>query len=288
MIIIIDGTGEYSDEAYTRSMAAGFCRQIEKRTSGYYHRGPVPDGSDTYKIANDMMNKYLSDGLKPGEDLYLVGHSRGGASVIYIAQQLKLRKIPVRAMFLYDAVDRVIAMGPKEIILSLLTKGPVRTAAILAVRQAGLPDVSTVPENVLFCYHARRDTKDKSISRYFAAGLKAAFDALEQCNNINGFGSIKCNQIKDNLRDLWEQDRKMKYCMRETFMPSEGSIDFGNCATSYQGKSLEEHFLGSHGAIGGAPIIDERAPKLLLDADRAAVASVNAWMTANMIAERLI
>jgi hypothetical protein len=288
MIIIIDGTGDYSDEAYEISMAGGFCKQVAKRSSGYYHRGPVPDGNDTYKIADDMMDTYLSDGLKAGEDLYLVGHSRGGAAVIYIAQQLKLRKIPVRAMFLYDAVDRVVAMGPKELIVSLLTKGLVSTAAILAVKQAGLPDVSTVPENVRFCYHARRDTKDKSISRYFEAGLKDAFDALEQCNKINGFGSVKCNKIKDNLRDLWEQDRKMKYCMRETFMPSEGSIDFGNCGTSYQGKSLEERFLGSHGAIGGAPIVDERAPRLLLDADRAAVASVDAWMTGKMIAEQVL
>jgi hypothetical protein len=41
-------------------------------------------------------------------------------------------------------------------------------------------------------------------------------------------------------------------------------------------------FLGSHGAIGGAPIVDTLAPTLLIDADRAAMASVDAWMSANM------
>ena len=79
------------------------------------------------------------------------------------------------------------------------------------------------------------------------------------------------------------QDSKMKYAMRSTTGQTVNgpAIDFGNCGVKADlpHTLVVKEFLGSHGALGGAPIVDQRAPELLLRSDRAAISSVTAWMS---------
>lgn len=81
----------------------------------------------------------------PRTKIYLVGHSRGGAILIDVANMLNRRHIPVEAMFLFDAVDRS----------SELTGGE-------------------IPSNVGFCYHAMRDPTGNSRGSFGNCGTEAA------------------------------------------------------------------------------------------------------------------
>jgi len=266
MLFVIDGTGETDDAAYRASMSGSFCRQLIKTAGARYFRGPRVDGFNTYSIAEAVLKELLAERKRfPDEDIFLAGHSRGGAGVIRVAQWLDEQpvSVPVRAMFLYDAVDRT----------------------------AGSSNVQTVPKNVRNCYHARRDRK---LASYYDEGMKQARQRYEACLKANGGRPGACALQEKAMHDMELEAAKMKRAMRSTTFVNRnvadgGSMDFGNCGTSgapgchYE----EEYFLGSHGAIGGAPIRDESAPRLLIDSDRAAIASVAAWMGGHQQAEKL-
>jgi len=113
MIFIVDGTGESDDKAYAREMAGGFCKQLETKLKNrsWYRRGPTFWGTETTGIANEVVKAVMDlqcsvSGV--GEKVFLGGHSRGGAAVIFAAHVLKEKGIPIEAMFLFDAVDRTV------------------------------------------------------------------------------------------------------------------------------------------------------------------------------------
>lgn len=275
MIFVIDGTGQADPAAYTREMADGFCARLVRKAKGRYWRGPTLSGWETADIARHVKEAVVQwkGAAAQGEKLFLAGHSRGGAAAIFAAQALKPHGIEIDAMFLFDAVDRTVNFRSAQ----------------------------SIPGNVRMCFHAMRDS---SLAYYYSDGVAAARDKVAQCVGLQAGrrpGAMEslldsllakppmpgeCAEAIRAARRITEQDHKMKIVMRSTTIRSaEGvSIDFGNCGTAAEGQCRlrKQHFLGSHGAIGGAPIVDERAPGLLIDADRAAMASVDAWMSAHM------
>lgn len=275
MIFVIDGTGVADHGAYAREMSKGFCQRLTRKAKGRYWRGPTLSGRETVTIAGHVADAIVAWRARAGarDKLFLAGHSRGGAAAIFVAQALKARQIEVEAMFLFDAVDRTVNFRSAQ----------------------------AVPGNVRHCFHALRDG---SLATYYSEGVRAARDKVARCIGLppgHRPGAMEsqidyllstppvageCAQVIREARQLMEQDNKMKIVMRSSlvFAPEGNSIDFGNCATEAEGQCKLEtkRFLGSHGAIGGAPIVDQQAPRLLIDSDRAAMASVDAWMSAYM------
>jgi pimeloyl-ACP methyl ester carboxylesterase len=275
MMFIVDGTGEDSDELYEKSMAGGFCKQLEKHCRGLYWRGPTLLGTEVPALAAEVTEAVLAWKriARKGSKLFLAGHSRGGAAVIYAAQDLRERGIDVDAMFLFDAVDRVFDW-----------RRPLRKA-------------DEIPGNVRHCVHALRDTS--LAFQYSDAALAARDDVARLAGLPTGRRPSAVEDALDLLmasppnqasfiaavrraRELADQDARMKYVMRSMTMktPAGWTVDFGNCGIDAEPpcKLLSERFLGSHGALGGAPIVDDRAPRGLVESDRAAIASVKSWM----------
>lgn len=275
MIFIIDGTGVADHVAYAKEMSGGFCKRLMYKARGRYWRGPTLSGWHTTDIAGyvtDAIIKWRGTSQRQ-EKLFLAGHSRGGAAAIFVAQALKKNNVEVEAMFLFDAVDRTVNFRSAE----------------------------TIPANVRYCYHALRDP---SLATYYTEGVRMARDAVAKCIGLPTgrrpsmmeatIDSLlakppvpgECQKVIEAARRAIEQDNKMKIVMRSTTLstPEGTSIDFGNCGLKAEGacKLEKEIFLGSHGAIGGAPIVDTLAPALLIDSDRAAMAGVDAWMSAHL------
>lgn len=94
MLFIVDGTGESDDKIYARSNSASFCSQMRSEFGGYYHRGPtIFDRSvSTSSIADEIYDAITNSHRLGREPLYLAGHSRGGAAVIYAAKTLLKKK----------------------------------------------------------------------------------------------------------------------------------------------------------------------------------------------------
>lgn len=286
MIYIVDGTGEWNDDAYEHSMAGGFCRGLQKKTGGHYYRGPTLTGIETPALAAKValnIGKYLAG--HPKEPIFLAGHSRGGAAVIWAASLLSNVHIFVDAMFLFDAVDRTLYNV----------------------------NLTSVTKNVKRCYHAMRDS---SISSYYSDSARLANSKATEAefkynknaliskvvdvvpNSILKHQNINQQLVHEknnaiSLRSkadyLSDQDSKMKTIMRSDLLIQEGSIDFGNCGINGEPgcKFLCKKFFGSHGAIGGAPVI-HGAPDLMIDADRAAMACVDSWMSGHLCREGVL
>ena len=339
MIIIIDGTGDYGRDSYAKAMAGGFCKKVQflagrpsqssEKAKGavLYHRGPGLAGTETYAIADEMLSK-VPRRWDPKEDMYLVGHSRGGAAVIYAAQELEKRGISVRAMVLFDAVDRVLVTN-KALLNTValgMALGPI-PAILSFVTDPGAPDVSTIPLNVKNCYHARRDARAATgIVTYYEQYVTSAKQNRQKVDPKNKAMVAAADLEVERAVQL---DTQMKVRMRAVNKLGDGSIDFGNCGTSFCSIGYkEEFFLGSHGAMGGSPRVSDDDPdlkeindwkaaklanpasesktwdfprgkpsqpgsmpsvsQLLLDPDRAAMASVWSWMSGNMTREGLI
>lgn len=98
MLVLVDGTGSDNDTEYHREMAGSFCRRLEKKCSSRYWRGPVM-GHETVVIADRVVAAVLEWRQGPGarQPLFLVGHSRGGAAVIFAACELKSQNVVVNA-----------------------------------------------------------------------------------------------------------------------------------------------------------------------------------------------
>jgi len=84
------------------------------------------------------------DAIGERRKVFLVGHSRGGGILIHAARILRVRGVPVEAMFLFDAVSR----NP-------------------------LLDAAVIPPNVRYCYHAVRDPRSHSRGSFGNCGSEA-------------------------------------------------------------------------------------------------------------------
>lgn len=110
---IIDGTGEWNNDAYAKSMATSFCKQIDTAlpNNAWYERGPSFEGyrmnergvraAEALRLAHDAGAKRL----------FLAGYSRGAVAAIMAAEALKKAGLPVTGLFLFDPVARHLSEG---------------------------------------------------------------------------------------------------------------------------------------------------------------------------------
>jgi pimeloyl-ACP methyl ester carboxylesterase len=271
MLYLIDGTGEAEDDLYQRDMRNGFLRRMETEYAGIYYRGPTTMNwtISTGSIVKSVVKAILEDERLGREDLYLAGHSRGGYAVLCVAEELAKVK-PVRAMFLFDAVDR--------------TPGPF---------------ARTLPKTIKKAYHATRDPilgsyVDRSVvDRAIAAFIHAyGRDGTAYVDSITPPPNGKCTKEWEAMRRLQEEDLKFRWAVRARYVVFPVwfrlkyncipvSVDFENCLGLEPKTNNPRYefstFMGTHGAIGGAPINDPKAGRLIAG-DAAAMASVWAWM----------
>jgi hypothetical protein len=161
MLICIDGSGPRSDAAYAANMEMSFVRTIylESRLTALddsrsaalpsasvwpslgrgpyklYRRGPDAVGANL--VLPEQLASLVRQLWNNGDrTVFMAGFSRGGAIVINTASILKElktqdgTKIEIEALFLFDAVDRLLYLKAQRI-----------------------------PSNVRHCYHAIRDKK---------------------------------------------------------------------------------------------------------------------------------
>lgn len=138
----IDGTGpgddaEYARDFYTdasRGKLGSFVYRLCQRPGRFYRRGPNAVGYGLSAAVDAGVNFVVSQRRsKPNEPVLLTGYSRGAAGAVVMASRLKDRNIPVRALMLFDCVDRQINM-----------------------------DASVIPNNVGFVQHVIRDPAARS------------------------------------------------------------------------------------------------------------------------------
>lgn len=123
ILVGIDGTGDAiapgkkRDADYDLAFKDSFVSRIcAGKAHALYQRGPVMLGGGLLHAIETGVafivekHKYL-----PKEPVLLTGYSRGATGVVAIAKRLKKRNINVRAMMLFDCVDRHVAVDAYEV-----------------------------------------------------------------------------------------------------------------------------------------------------------------------------
>jgi len=115
ILVGIDGTGgdiapgSSRDERYDATFANSFVKRLcgPSRPNKKYIRGPVLLGGGLMNAISEGHN-YILARRQAGvnEPILLTGYSRGAAGVVVIATRLQRQNIDVRAMLLFDCVDR--------------------------------------------------------------------------------------------------------------------------------------------------------------------------------------
>lgn len=292
MLYLIDGSGDCSKEVYRQDMSSSFINKINRDYESEYFRGPSDFDicRSSKSIAEDVVKSLRSDKRFKKEDLFLAGHSRGGYIALIIAKILS-KETNIKSIFLFDAVDR-----------SLL---PI--------------EARVIPPNVGHVYHAKRQN---TLSEYVG---RAAVERAEDkyCNCVVGRPGAgrataalladviargpptdgRCLAEWQEMRRTQEEDLKFRWAMRSNNLvfpewfrkkyPNSrlASGNFGNCLDREKEKGnpryTVDYFLGSHGAMGGTPIVDPEAKVEILTGDKAAVKSVWSWMSPFFEAEGL-
>jgi hypothetical protein len=117
ILVGIDGTGsavlpgagrnaEY-DVAFANSFVKRMC---DANPFARYFRGPLALGGELPEAIDGGVNYIL--GMRrqlPDAPILLTGYSRGAAGVVVVAKRLKKLNISVRALMMFDCVDRHIA-----------------------------------------------------------------------------------------------------------------------------------------------------------------------------------
>ena len=119
----IDGTGsdinpgagrdQRYDAAFANSFVTKLCRN--KNYAGYW-RGPVALGGGLVPAINGAV-EYIEHRKRnePNEPVLLTGYSRGAAGVVVVAKKLQRKNIDVKAMLMFDCVDRHLFIDAEEI-----------------------------------------------------------------------------------------------------------------------------------------------------------------------------
>lgn len=118
IIVGIDGTGGGSsydtaerNAQYDRDFANSFVRTIAfGKPNGKYLRGPIGPGGGLPEAIQEGLNFIRAKRLQlPSEPILLTGYSRGALGVAVIASELQKQAINVRALMMFDCVDRHVA-----------------------------------------------------------------------------------------------------------------------------------------------------------------------------------
>jgi hypothetical protein len=118
ILVGIDGTSgdirDYSgrnasyDDTFRDSFVRRLCKPAEPdmpTPNKIYLRGPTLPGQNMVDASREGHN-FIHRKRRGNEPILLTGYSRGAAGVVDIAQRLQRRRIPVKAMLLFDCVDR--------------------------------------------------------------------------------------------------------------------------------------------------------------------------------------
>ncbi|MBI3418204.1 MAG: hypothetical protein HY043_23180 [Verrucomicrobia bacterium] len=162
VLVGIDGTSSAADVhekpgGYYNSHVLNFILDYKGVDKKFYIPGPNIMGTDLGTIVDNAFDKICKEVKRdPNQPIFLIGHSRGGAAAIEVANRLKKGgcgcKSVVNFLGLYDAVNRSTSFN-----------------------------TSRIPPNVLFTAHVRRDPAAGSRD-----GVDDGFDALG--NPIPGHG----------------------------------------------------------------------------------------------------
>jgi len=115
ILVGIDGTGgdiapgSSRDERYDATFANSFIKRLcgPSKPNKKYIRGPVLLGGGLMNAISEGHNFILARRQAGvNEPILLTGYSRGAAGVVALATRLKDQKVDVRAMLLFDCVDR--------------------------------------------------------------------------------------------------------------------------------------------------------------------------------------
>lgn len=151
ILVGIDGTGEAvtpgggRNTDYDTAFANSFVRRICKGNSnGQYFRGPLALGGGLEDaIAGGVSFIQIKHRQLPNEPILLTGYSRGAAGAVIIAKRLKALNISVRALMMFDCVDRYM-----------------------------FGDASVVPDNVGYVCHVIRNPAARSRLTFGNDGMR--------------------------------------------------------------------------------------------------------------------
>lgn len=151
ILVGIDGTGEAitpsaeRDEAYDSAFSESFVKRIcDGNANSRYYRGPVALGGGLVDAVNQGVAFIQQQRQQsPQETVLLTGYSRGAAGVVVIAERLKALDIPVRALMMFDCVDR---------------------HAVL--------DAEVIPNNVEYVHHVIRNPDGRSRASFGNDGMR--------------------------------------------------------------------------------------------------------------------
>ncbi|MEK7724960.1 MAG: hypothetical protein AAB336_11455 [Acidobacteriota bacterium] len=124
IIVGIDGTGGgmIYDSAgrnaeYDRDFANSFVRRISfGKTNAKYIRGPIGAGGGMPEGIQEGLNFVRAKRQQlPTEPILMTGYSRGALGVVVIAKELKNLGINVKALMMFDCVDRHAAFDAEVI-----------------------------------------------------------------------------------------------------------------------------------------------------------------------------
>lgn len=281
MLLIVNGTGPFSDAAYDRDFMKSFpcAYRDELGSRARYWRGPSGDGLAVSRIGDAAVAHAQS--LSDSEPIHMCGRSRGGAAVVVAARRMARifpngpgpRRNPrITAMFLFDAVDREICIRADQ-----------------------------VPQDVQRVYHARRDPrfalkyddalleaeKRLKASGYFQSSLHfERHMATRSPPNPRDPRTARMLDAEREYNSLLKRSSLQKSLARYTFPGLAGG--FGNCATGADsGHYTEQFFMGTHGARGGVPWPADKWDKENADEDGAAATKVGAWMRGHLLSAGL-
>lgn len=145
IVVGIDGTGPGDDATYANDFANSFVNRIcAGGGNKKYYRGPNAVGYGL-SAAVDAGVEFVVNKKRaaPNQNVLLTGYSRGAAGAVVMAKELKKRNISVRALLLFDCVDRQINM-----------------------------DASVIPETVGFVQHVIRNPAARSRMSFGNDGMR--------------------------------------------------------------------------------------------------------------------
>lgn len=247
MFLAVDGSGDADRAIYDDIMKDGFCRQLQAEFGAAYIRGPTMSGSGFNKALDDIvMDVTRVKKNQPGDRIFLAGHSRGGAAVIAAAHILKTMNIDIDALFLFDAVDRMVNMRSTKII----------------------------PSNVRNCYHAMRNSVLDDMFH----------NEVRRVKNIPNISQEEIEKAEETADKIFIASRNSILSVGVGSAYKYGMpFPFGNAGTEVEAgakntKFYSQRFLATHGAMGGAPKRDRETHQPYYPGDPLVVDKVRCWM----------
>lgn len=152
ILVGIDGTDDSwrlnaaRNARYDAAFAKSFVRQLcpDNKNNAKYYRGPLADGGYLHVAINEGV-EFIRTRKRalPNEQVLLTGYSRGALGAVVIAKRLKDLNIKVRALMMFDCVDRHVAF-----------------------------DADVIPDNVEYVCHVIRNPAARSRATFGNDGMR--------------------------------------------------------------------------------------------------------------------